>query len=139
MTSDSLASSLLTPHSQTAHHFRNTRFPQESIAPSSTKHTPKHTHAMKPSALLTTTALAHALPSPTAAPVTLARPLNWLAGHALFPGQLLEGFGEPYENYTMQTWALHVLGKCREKTECNSTVSFAGALSLVVWERGADF
>ncbi|EQK99339.1 hypothetical protein G6O67_006541 [Ophiocordyceps sinensis] len=80
---------------------------------------------MKPSALLTTTALAHALPSPTAAPVTLARPLNWLAGHALFPGQLLEGFGEPYENYTMQTWALHVLGKCREKTECNSTVSFA--------------
>ncbi|KAM4057462.1 hypothetical protein HRG_010802 [Hirsutella rhossiliensis] len=102
---------------------------------------------MKPSSLLskavaaaaTAPSLAHALPSPSPTttappsgsatprhePLPLATPLNWYAGRTLFPGQILAGFGAPYADHTMETWAEHVLSQCKANDECNSTISFA--------------
>ncbi|EFQ33362.1 hypothetical protein CGRA01v4_00935 [Colletotrichum graminicola] len=58
--------------------------------------------------------------------VPLPSPLNWMAGRSLFPSQVIASYNADIGDYTSETWAAHVLEKCKTFTACTSSMTFSG-------------
>ncbi|KAK1995952.1 hypothetical protein LX36DRAFT_682706 [Colletotrichum falcatum] len=58
--------------------------------------------------------------------VPLPAPLNWVAGRSLFPSQVIASYNAEIGDYTADTWAAYVLGKCKGFAACTSSMSFSG-------------
>lgn len=56
----------------------------------------------------------------------LEKPLNWVAGPRLFPGNVIAGFNAELPQYNAQGWADYVLDQCKQYSACTSTISFQG-------------
>jgi len=75
---------------------------------------------------------AHAAASPPPSPmfevqdykrVNLSKPLNWIAGPSLFPGNVIAGYNADLSEYNAEGWAAYILKQCKAFSACTSTIS----------------
>ncbi|KAI9151733.1 Phosphotransferase [Paramyrothecium foliicola] len=58
-------------------------------------------------------------------PIQLDYPLNWQAGPRLFPGNVIAGYNDDYDNWDAESWAGHIVGECDQFERATSTHSFS--------------